>query len=133
MHRPQINWDKAALRRQHGSVEQRIFVGLQKMIAVRKSTPAFADYNNRELLATENPHLFVFMRTHPFVQHDNVLVVGNFDSAPQSLALDELNIRGYFEFGQLQDIYSGESPSMFKDQLVIPPHRFYWLTNRPQC
>ena len=100
------------------------------MIAVRKSTPAFADYNNRELLETGNPHLFVFMRSNPLMQNDNVLVVGNFDSSPQSLTLSDLSNRGYFEYAQLKDLYSGESPNMFKDQLVVPPYRFYWLTDR---
>ena len=132
MHRPNIDWEKAALRKQHGTLEQRIFEGLQKMIAVRKSTPAFADYNNRELLDTDNPHLFVFMRNNPFLLNDNVLVVGNFDSSPQSLALSNLSNRGRFEYSKLQDLYSGESPTMFKDQLVVPPYRFYWLTDRGQ-
>ncbi len=130
MHRPKIDWKKAGLRKQRGSVEQRIFEGLQKMIAVRKSTPAFADYNNRELIETGNPHLFVFMRSNPFLPSDNVLVAGNFDDSPQSLTLSDLSNRGHFEYSQLQDLYSGESPTQFKDQLVIPPYRFYWLIDR---
>lgn len=130
VNRPKIDWDKAALRKQHGSIEQRIFEGLQRMIAVRKSTPALADYNNRQLLETGNPHLFVFMRTNPFLSNDNVLVVGNFDGAPQSLTLSDLSYQGHFEYDQLQDLYSGEKPRLFKDQLVIPPYRFYWLTDR---
>jgi amylosucrase len=129
MHRPRIDWQKVALRKQHGSVQQRIFEGLKKMIAVRKTTPAFADYNNRELLHTNNPHLFTFVRSNPFLLHDSVMVVANFDSAPQSLNLADLPKRGHFEFGQLQDLYSGGSPNLFKDQLVVPPFRFYWLTN----
>ncbi len=100
------------------------------MIAVRKSTPALADFNNRELIATGNPHLFVFMRSNPFALSDHVLVVGNFDNAPQSLTLSDLGNRGEFEYGQLRDLCSGEAPSLFKDQLVIPPYRFYWLASR---
>ena len=129
MHRPRIDWDKAERRHSHGSVEQRIFTGLQKMIAVRKSTPAFADYNNRTLIETGNPHLFVFMRNNPFIHHDSVLIVGNFDSSPQSLTLSDLANRGQFAYGQLRDLYSGEAPTQFKDQLVVPSHRFYWLTD----
>jgi amylosucrase len=128
MHRPKINWDNVALRNQHGSVQQRIFEGLQKMIAVRKSTPAFADFNNRELLETNNPHLFAFLRSNPFLQHDTVIVVANFDASPQSLSLADLPSRSHFEFSHLQDLFSGGSPSLFKDQLVVPPFRFYWLT-----
>jgi len=107
-----------------------LFQSLKKMIAVRKSTTAFADYNNRELLETGNPHLFVFMRNNPFLLNNTVLVVGNFDAAPQSLNLRDLGNRGRFEYGQLKDLYSGESPTLFKDQLVIPPYRFYWLSDQ---
>jgi len=131
IHRPRIDWDKAEMRHQHGSVEQRIYEGLQRMIAVRKSIPAFSDFNNRELLDTGNPHLFVFMRNDPFHTGDNVLVVSNFDRASQSLDLIDLRNRGRFAYGQVQDLCSGESPSLYKDTLVIPPYRFYWLSDRP--
>ena len=131
LHRPRIDWDKAELRYQHGSVEQRIFEGLQRMIAVRKSIPAFADFNNRELLDTDNPHLFMFMRNDPFQTGDNVLVVTNFDNAPQSLDLNDLRNRGRFAYGQVRDLCSGESPTLYQDTLVIPPYRFYWLSDRP--
>ena len=131
LHRPRIDWDKAALRHQHGSVEQRIFEGLQRMIAVRKLIPAFADFNNRELLETGNPQLFLFMRNDPFLSGDNILVVANFDNTSQSLDLKDLHNRGNFAYGEIQDLYSGESPSLYKDTLVIPPYRFYWLSDRP--
>ncbi len=130
MHRPKIDWEKVEQRQRHGSPEQRIFEGLQRMIAVRKSTPAFADYNNRTLIETGNPHLFVFIRNNPFLYNDSVLVVGNFDGSPQSLTLSDLANRGHFAYGQLRDLYSGEAPQQFNDQLVVPPFRFYWLSDR---
>ncbi len=130
IHRPKIDWDKAALRHQHGSVEQRIFDGLKKMIAVRKTIPAFADFNNRVLLDVENPHLFVFIRIHPEQPNNFVLVVGNFDATSQYLDMKDLGRRGMFQYGQVKDLCSGESPALFKDQLVVPPYRFYWLTDQ---
>jgi amylosucrase len=129
VHRPRIDWGKAELRNSHGSVEQRIFDGLKHMIAVRKATPAFADFNNRELLDIENPHLFGFLRTNPEMLSDVILVVANFDSEPQFLDLNDLGNRGGFRYSQLRDLYSGESPAMFKDQLVVPPFHFYWLSD----
>jgi amylosucrase len=130
MHRPRIDWQAAALRKQRGSVQQRIFDGLQKMIAVRKTTGAFADYNNRELLDTQNPHLFAFLRSNPFRLHDDVLVVGNFDDAPQSFSLADLPGRGQFGHGRLQDLYSGVSPEQSEGRLMVPPHGFYWLSEQ---
>jgi len=130
MHRPRIDWKRAELRHEHGSVEQRIFEGLKKLIAIRKTIMAFADFNNRELLTVDNEHLFVFLRSHPEKPGETVLVVGNFDARPQHLDLSNLGNRGQFLFGQPQDLASGESPSMFKNQLVVPPFRFYWLTDQ---
>ena len=129
IHRPVIDWERAAQRHERGSPEQRIFDGLKKMISVRKCVPAFADYNNRELLETENPHLFVFMRSNPFRMGENILIVGNFDNLPQSLAVSELGLHGRFEFSSLRDLYSGETPSVFNNELVIPAYGFYWLSD----
>jgi amylosucrase len=130
LHRPDIDWEKAERRREHGSVEQRIFDGLKRMISVRKTIPAFADFNNRELLDVENPHLFAFLRTHPELSADAVLVVANFDLKPRYLDLSFLKNRGLFHFGPPYDLCSGEMPGMFNDRLVIPPCRFYWLTDQ---
>jgi len=130
IHRPFIDWAKADRRHEHGTVEQRLFEGISRMIAVRKATPAFADFNNRELIETGNPHLFVFMRSNPFESSDHVLVVANFDDAPQSLSLEDLGNRGEFEYGTLRDLYSGEVPEVHEGQLRIPAFRFYWLASR---
>ncbi|MCU7906343.1 MAG: alpha-amylase [Candidatus Thiodiazotropha sp. (ex Epidulcina cf. delphinae)] len=133
MHRPKMDWERAEQRHKRGTPEQHIFDGLKKMIAARKGIPAFADFNNRELIDVENPHLFVFWRTDPFMLLGSVLVVCNFDDSPQYMELSALGNRGIFEHGNLRDIYSGESPRLFKEQLVVPPFHFYWLTDqRPE-
>ena len=130
MNRPRIDWEKLEQRSNHGSVEQRIFDGLRNMIAVRKVTPAFADFNNRELLDVDNEHLFVFLRTHLENSTEKVLVVANFDANSQYLNLNDLHGRGRFHLTIPYDLCTGESPALFKDQLVIPPYRFYWLTDQ---
>ncbi len=130
MHRPRINWDKAERRQQRGTVEQRIFDGLKHLIEVRKNIPAFADFNNRELVQTENPHLFAFMRAHPQHLQAMVLVVANFDARPQYLNLDDLGMRGHFGYGQLRDLVTGEAPALFANQLVMPPFGYYWLSDQ---
>jgi len=129
IHRPVIDWNKVERRHQDGTPEKQLFEGIARMIAVRKDTPAFADFNNRELIATDNPHLFAFTRSNTLEMGDHVLVVANFDASPQSLSLDGLGSRGLFDLERLRDLYTGEAPSLFKDQLVIPPFHFYWLTS----
>ncbi|MEE9494150.1 MAG: amylosucrase [Gammaproteobacteria bacterium] len=130
MHRPALDWEKMEKRHQQGTVEQRIFDGLKKMIAARKTIPAFSDFNNRQLIETGNPHLLAFWRTHPQHLNASVLVVGNFDVAPQSLDLSILGNQGLFLYGNVRDIHSGEMPALYKEQLVIPAYRFYWLTEK---
>jgi amylosucrase len=130
IHRPTIDWEKAELRHKHGTPEQRIFDGLKKMIGVRKGIAAFADFNNRELIDPGNPHLFVFWRSNPMMPNGSILVVANFDDSPQYMELSILGNRGMFGHGNLLDLCSGESPRLFKDQLVVPPYHFYWLTDQ---
>ena len=126
-HRPTIDWEQAALRNTPGTVEFKVFSALRKMIAVRKEIAAFADFNNRELLDVDNPHLFVFSRAN-LETGDYILVVGNFDALPQYLNLGALSNKSISQFTQVTDLHSGEQPAMFKDQIVVPPFHFYWLS-----
>ena len=130
MHRPTFDWDKAELRNKPHTIENRIFSALKKMIAVRKEIAAFADFNNRELLDSGNPHLFSFCRVNPQQASDRVLVVGNFDARPQHMEVENLMQTGVMQHSQLFDLYSGEKPAMFNNALVVPPYRFYWLQAR---
>lgn len=130
IHRPQIDWGRAELRHTRGTVEQRIFDGLKRMILVRKNTPAFADFDNGQLLDVSNPHLFVMLRLHPTLRTNSVLLVANFDAQPQPLALDELRGRGLFRLGEVKDLISGEAPPLVDNQLQIPSQRFFWLAEQ---
>ena len=130
MHRPNLDWDKVDLRNSPGSIEHHIITALKMMIAFRKEIHDFADFNYRELLDIENPHLFAFSRQNPMQASDKVLVVGNFDSSPQDLDLAPLTHKGFFSYGQIRDLYSGERPALFKNQLVVPPFHFYWLSDQ---
>ena len=129
VHRPFIDWEKAERRNTPGTVEYEIFSALKRMIAVRKEIDVFADFNNRELLEVENPHLFVFGRYHLGKQNKQVLIVANFSDKPQHLNLEDLGIWGA-QYRYLVDLYRGESPDVFKNSLVIPEFGFYWLCER---
>lgn len=127
IHRPRIDWEIAELRHTRGSIQARLFDGLKKMIAVRKMTPAFADFNNRELLHVSNPHLFVFLRTLP-ERGESVLIVANFDDAPQSLLSEDLQKPEMPDFRQVTDLFSGKSPAHSNGSLKVAPRQFLWLS-----
>jgi len=126
VHRPSIDWDKAERRHTPGTVEYEVFSALKRMIAVRKEINVFADYNNRELIEVENPHLFVFGRYHLNQSNEQVLVVANFSNKPQHLNLEDLGT-WVTQYRPLVDLYRGERPEIFKNSLVIPGFGFYWL------
>jgi amylosucrase len=130
IHRPQMDWDRAERRFERGSPEQRIFSGLRHMIAVRKETPAFADFNNRELLDLENPHLFAFLRSHPAKPSERVLVVANFNSEPETLDLHELGGRGRFGQGVLVDRITGARLEGEEGVLEVPAYGVLWVSAR---
>jgi len=127
VHRPHIDWERAENRNIPGTIEYKIFSALKRMIAVRKEIEVFADFNNRELIDVDNPHLFVFGRYNLTKQAEDVLVVANFDGTPQHLDLGDTGNWGSSHYGRLIDLYSGQSPAIFKDALVVPGFGFYWL------
>jgi len=127
LHRPVIDWRKAELRSQPGTVEYRIFSALKKMIALRKEIPAFADFNNRVLTEVDNPHLFCFLRYHPQNSQAKVMMLANFDDAPQGVGLDILHAAGFAHDDSIKDLCSGKRPELSEDQLIVPSLGFYWL------
>lgn len=129
-HRPIIDWEKAARRNSPGTVEYKLFSALKRMISVRKEIDVFADFNNRELLDADNPHLFVFSRFSVIKPSERVLVVTNFDGKPQDLDLTNIPKATGSGDGQYIDLYSGGSPDIFKTTLVVPPFGFYWLSEQ---
>ena len=127
VHRPTIDWDRAGQRQQSGTIEHRVFTALKKMIAVRKEIPAFADFNSRELHEVSNPHLLVFSHFDHRQTSSKVVVVANFDGAPQHLDLEELRSAGLTGLREIRDLATGESPPVLNGQLGIQAYGFYWL------
>ncbi len=128
-HRPKIDWKKAQLRKVPGTIQSIIFSALQTMIKVRKEIRAFGDFNNRELINLDNSHLLAFLRLDP-QEKNPILIIGNFDASYQYLDLADLdsNMLKFNDDEDIIDLYSGEPPTMFKNQLVLSPFRFYWLS-----
>ncbi len=127
-HRPKIDWKKTDRRNTPGTLEYTLFSALKRMIAVRKEIPAFADFNNRELIETSNIHLFAFFRNDRN-SYNRILVIGNFDAHSQKLDLSDIASYGFRINPHMRDLYSGEFPLINKNHLVLPPFHFYWISN----
>lgn len=131
VHRPKIDWERAEQRHIDGTKEQRIFSGLQELIALRKRTEVFADFNNRELLGNDNQHLFSFARYDPEGKLAPVVVVANFDEQDHFLNLDDLRAQGYLHGTAIYGVKSGEQLVLPEPHLLsIPACGFYYLSNQ---
>lgn len=128
VHRPTLDWEVVALKNQVGSVQQRLFSQIKQLIAMRKEIAAFADLNNRELIALENPHLFAFYRDVQTGMHAKVVVIANFDTDAQAVSLQPFRQRGLFKASVLTELSTGQSISTADEQLVIPKLTAYWLS-----
>lgn len=128
VHRPTLDWEVVGLKNQVGSVQQRLFSQIKQLIAMRKEIAAFADLNNRELIALENPHLFAFYRDVQTGMHAKVVVIANFDTDAQAVSLQPFRQRGLFKASVLTELSTGQSISTADEQLVIPKLTAYWLS-----
>lgn len=128
MHRYYFDWEKAALRKQAGTVEYRIFSALKKLISLRKETVAFADIQNRELLSVSNPNLLVYLKADYKMPKNQVLVVANFNTEPQTLQLDEVSASIPFRRQIAKDLVAGTQLDLEGGSITVPPLDFFWLT-----
>ncbi len=127
IHRPAMNWQQSELRKEKGTIEQRIFSGLKRMIATRKEITAFADHNNRTLIALDNPHLFSFVRFDGSGNHPRVLVICNFDHSIQDLNIEGLRKLGLLQHSNVKDLFTDQMLDLSSSNFSIPPLGMCWL------
>jgi amylosucrase len=126
VNRPSHNWDAVAELDEAELPSSRIFQKLQRMIALRKKLPVFADRNNLKIHDPRNPHLFVFERTGE--KGDGILVVANFDEHTQILDAGLLTEWGYLSDGTLQDALGDQKWKLTSALVEIPPYQMFWLS-----
>ncbi len=130
VHRPKIDWQAADARNQQGTPQYAVFHAMKKMIAIRKEIPAFADFDNRELLPIGNEHLLCYYRTDPLRPAEKVLVLANFDGGPQALDLAEVMGPAGAMGKRFVDLYTGRPPAQFDTQIVLQGYHFAWLSEQ---
>lgn len=127
-HRPTLNWEQMDRRLQKGTIEQRIFSAIQHLISVRKEISAFADLNNRTLIALENPHVIAFSREVSSGMHARVLVIANFDVHAHAVPIQPFRQKGWFKEAMVTDLCSGQTIPIANEALNIPKLSAYWLS-----
>ena len=128
LHRPRLNWDIVDRRFEKGSLEARVFSAIQRLIRVRKNTPMFADFNNRELVDLSNDALFAYLRYDSENPSEKLLVTANLSGDPQQVGTIEIEHYFHTELRNCNDSWSESTPTVFSNNLIFKPYQFYWLT-----
>lgn len=128
MHRPIIDWETAERRKEAGTVENQIFEGLQKLIAIRKKSPEFADQNSNNIEYCENKHIFTFLRWD--MSGAKTLVVANFHHNMQHIQSEILYRCGFHMEHGVIDKISGEAPDIQGGLIRLKPYQICWLTDK---
>jgi len=124
IHRPKMKWeylDELEDQIGSGSIRQRIYRSLQKLIKLRRSLPALAG-QNMELISTANPHLLGYVRIR---NGHRVIVLANFSETSQSLDGNKLRTAGLGRF--FRDSIMGETYATSKP-LSLEPYQILWLS-----
>jgi amylosucrase len=121
LHRPYMDWEKAARRHDEGAHEGRIFAGLKRIVRARRHTPQLNSAYATDVLDVGHPHLLVLSRPHPLGE---LVGVYNFSEGAQDLDSGVLSARGLNQpFDQLTQAFVDVSRGRFN----VPPYGRYWL------
>ena len=122
MHRPVMDWQAAAERQDADTPSARVFRGLKHILARRRATPALHGAVPTEIVPTEAPGVFAFLRRSPT---SAVLCLFNFTESwlhvPVAWA-QGLGVAG------LHDELSDQPVVPHGANIALPPYARVWLT-----
>jgi amylosucrase len=125
IHRPKMKWEFLAelddsIESGKGSIRQRIYRSIRKLISLRASQPALAG-QHMELISTGNEHVLGYVR----VRFGNRLIVlANFDMEPRPVDGNVLRNAGLGRF--FDDLISGQSFAT-SEPVTLEPYQIVWL------
>jgi len=126
VHRPPMDWQAAALRRDRRTVAGRVFQGLRALVEVRRSLPQLEVSTAAATLDLGHPHLFAFVRRHPL---GTFLAVHNLTERPQRLDLGVLSTAGLeLAYDRLRSAVVASDA----DGIELDPYGVLWLTEPPR-
>ena len=118
LHRPAMDWDKAARRHDPAMIEGRLFGGLRRLIKTRRAHPHFHNFGLFQPMWTDNVHVIAFARR----RHDgHLLVLGNFSEYPQSVQGDLPHHAGIE--GPITDLLAPDEHISGSSRIHLPENR----------
>jgi amylosucrase len=121
LHRPQMDWERAAERHDWQTVTGRIFHGLQQLVAARKAAFALHAEAGSFAVWTHNEQVFGLLRASP---RGRILVLANVSARPQEVPhhrLHEMGLTGVLVNRLDKRVWSQAAP------LTLEPYEVLWL------
>ncbi len=122
VHRPSMDWQRAAQRTDQSQIAGRIYQQLRRLITLRQQTPALSGHA-LDILETGNEHVFGDVRRH---RDSRVLALANFSERDQTIGANFLRIHALSE--ALTDLAAGAPVAPHTD-FVLAPYQFAWLSS----
>ena len=124
MHRPPMDWDRAARRHVPGSLEGRVFTAIRHLIGARRVLLALRSGGTTEVLPTGNRHVLTYRRAHP--RSAPFLSLTNFSDVSQGVDAGILARTGLSEPSHVHST-TGKI-TLDTGWIELPPWGFAWLT-----
>lgn len=122
VHRPPMNWHKAARRHQTGTVESTLFHWHVRLAGIRSQQQALHGRSSDRIIVPDNDHIFLCEREY---LGERLLLAANFSGHTQALSLETLP-EHWHQF-TLYDLLSDTTLRLSSYELVLPPRQAYWL------
>jgi amylosucrase len=126
MHRPRMDWSTAGRRVVAGTVEQRVFDGLARLLHIRAGLPTLRAGGTVTPRHHGNSHVLAFRRQHP--RTGGFLGLANF--SPDDQAVDPSEV-GLDELDEPYDALAEDGALRWSGgRLVVPGLAMCWVTER---
>ncbi|HZY40600.1 MAG TPA: amylosucrase, partial [Anaerolineae bacterium] len=117
VHRPRMDWDRAANRSDVATTEGQLYQRLRQLIELRQRHAAFKG-TDMTVIETGSVHVFGYIRSG---DTERVIVLANFSEHEQIIAAQPLPVRG-----NVVDLVSGQ-PVRMDTTIALAPYQQLWL------
>ena len=121
VHRPRMDWDRAARRHESGTVEARIFSAVSHVLARRKAVPHLAGTVPIEVLASPDGGVLAHARTAPV---GTLVALHNFTAEWRGVPADWLRGHGV---ERMHDMLSDAAIGLHDGWMALPPYARAWV------
>jgi len=123
VHRPAMDWEKAELRHQYGTVEHQLFTGSQRLINCRKTIEAFHTRSDDEIFDIPVESLFAVERSY---NQCEVLLLSNFSESSIRFPISQLP--GKWKAPLFWDRMEDANLHFSFQEITLPGYGFLWLS-----